>query len=315
MLRMVKKVTNFFQLIRWIDLLLISLIFYLVYNQILVNFYAIDGTAMPINGLEYFLISLAFILMAAGGYALNDYYDYGMDEINKPNRLILHHKLPYKTGLYSFIILTSLGIILSFYQCLVWKNGELFIIYIFVAAMFWFYSSKFKRELIIGNVIVSILAAFNILLPWLIVIFNGIDAHLLPISMWKTMNFFIFTYALLSFFITFAREVAKDIVDIDGDKEYNCQNIPIKYGINTAKWVVLASLIFIMVELIYVTIRLFNSAYIIMGYYFAFILIPFGIYVMILTLKAKEKSQWKNISDIMKIYIIAGILSMFFIKL
>ena len=94
-----------------------------------------------------------------------------------------------------------------------------------------------------------------------------------------------------------------------------CQNIPIKYGINTAKWVVLASLIFIMVELIYVTIRLFNSAYIIMGYYFAFILIPFGIYVMILTLKAKEKSQWKNISDIMKIYIIAGILSMFFIKL
>ncbi|HOY90469.1 MAG TPA: geranylgeranylglycerol-phosphate geranylgeranyltransferase [Bacteroidales bacterium] len=315
LLRMVKSIGDFFRLIRWLDLLFIALIFFLVYKQILTHFYAIDGTAMPISTLEYILISLAFILMSAAGYALNDYYDYGMDEINKPDKLILHHKLPYKTGLYSFIILITLGILLSFYQCLVWKNGEIFIIYLFIAALFWFYSSKYKRELIIGNVIVSFIAALTIILPWLIIIFEGMDAHLLPVSMWKSMNFFIFSYAFLSFFITFAREIVKDIQDNEGDKAYGCQNIPIKYGIKTAKLVVTISMILILIELIYISVRLFSSAYNIMGYFFALVLIPFAIYIIIMTSRAKEKSQWKNISDTMKVYMLAGILSMFLITI
>lgn len=313
--RMVKSVGNFFKLIRWLDLLFIALIFFLVYNQILTHFYAIDGTAMPINTLEYFLISFAFVLMSAAGYALNDYYDYGIDEINKPDKLILHHKLPYKTGLYSFIILISLGVIISFYQCFVLKNGEIFIIYLFIAAMFWFYSSKYKRELIVGNVIVSLMAALTILLPWLIIIFEGMDAHLLPVSMWDSMNFFIFSYAILSFFITFAREIVKDIADIEGDKAFGCQNIPIKYGIKTSKLIIAISIILVLIELIYVSTKLFSSAYEIMGYFFAFVLIPFGIYILVFTLRAKENSQWKNLSDTMKVYMLAGILSMILITI
>ena len=179
--------------------------------------------------------------------------------------------------------------------------------------MFWFYSTKYKRELIIGNIIISLIAALTIILPWLIIIFEGMDSHLLPVSMWKTMNFFIFSYAFLSFFITFAREIVKDIQDIEGDKAYDCQNIPIKYGIKTAKYVITISLILILIGLIYISVRLFSSAYNIMGYFFTFVLIPFGIYIIIMTLRSKEKSQWKNLSDTMKVYMLAGILSMIFI--
>ncbi|HQH60126.1 MAG TPA: hypothetical protein PLM94_08140, partial [Bacteroidales bacterium] len=64
-----------------------------------------------------------------------------------------------------------------------------------------------------------------------------------------------------------------------------------------------------------ISVRLFSSAYNIMGYFFALVLVPFAIYIIIMTLRAKEKSQWKNLSDTIKVYMLAGILSMILITI
>lgn len=170
-------------------------------------------------GLNYWPIMAASVLIAAGGYVINDYFDVKIDAVNRPNQVIIDFYLGRRKALFLYAALTAAGLLVSV------SSLNLFVVLITAsnAALLFVYSAWLKRRLLVGNIAVALLTASVVLI-------------LLPISKQNTDA--LLTYGLFAFYITFIREIIKDMEDIRGDKRYGCQTLPVLYGLRVAKRVV-----------------------------------------------------------------------------
>src|SRR6201991_1145837 len=156
----------FFRLIRWPNLVFIFLTQWLFYYLILLpSFAPIPGfsfTLLLSPGLFY-LLSLSSVLIAAAGYIINDYFDLNIDRVNKPDRLVVEKIIKRRWTIIWHWILSTLGVLLGFYVSWKLRNPVVGLGNLGCVILLWFYSTTFKRKLLIGNVIISLLTAWVIL--------------------------------------------------------------------------------------------------------------------------------------------------------
>ena len=155
------------------------------------------------------LASLSVFLATGAGNVINDYYDYKIDEINRPERPIPSGKVsPKNAKIYAlslFVTATVIGFCISLLAgTIVLISSILMIIY----------SKSFKSKCLIGNITVSFLTG-------LCFVFGGIVVN--QVIMGAYIMFF-------AFLMNFAREIVKDIEDVEGDKSEGATTFPIVYG-------------------------------------------------------------------------------------
>lgn len=132
-----------------------------------------------------------------------------------------------------FQILTACGIAMGIAVAVVVRSTTLGLIYVVVPGLLWFYSSSYKRQFIVGNVIVAFASA---LVPMLIAFANvsylkhsyGEVVQYSPAS--HDLYIWLGGFALFAFLCTWIREVIKDLQDQTGDRELECHSMPIKMG-------------------------------------------------------------------------------------
>ncbi|NLL28396.1 MAG: UbiA family prenyltransferase [Bacteroidales bacterium] len=304
------KILAYIKLFRVPNLLIMAVIMYFFKYFLFDAALGYENMEAPLSNLQFALFVLMFVFLAAGGYALNDYYDIGMDEINRPEKTVLRNILPLNTGINSFFILTTIGLAAGFIVAFNINNITLYFIPIFIAALYWFYSTKYKREFLVGNFVVAFMAALNVCLIYLYYIFAFINIGNLPVIMIPYMNKITLIYSSFAFVITFIREIVKDICDEEGDKKFNCSSLPIKLGLKKTKNILIVISLFVAITLVYFGVYSFklNKSY--LFYYIWILLVPFWIFIIINLFKAKEKKEMHDISSFLKIYMLAGIISL-----
>jgi len=183
-----------------------------------------DGSHLPWP--LFICLTLITILLAAGGYVINDYYDRDIDKINKPHRLIAGQLWSLKKVKTIYAILVGSGFILSCW--LGWRIGLLNHLFIYPIAVLglWYYSYGLKCKPIIGNVWVSLFCAGVVIIVVLPdIIFDGTQ-HIRK-ELWFFLAF--------AFLTTWYREVVKDIEDREGDQKSNCQTAVVQFGEKAGK--------------------------------------------------------------------------------
>jgi 4-hydroxybenzoate polyprenyltransferase len=178
------------------------------------------------------LLILSTVLIAAAGYMINDYFDIGIDAINKPERVTIEKIFKRRTIIVWHIILNVIALLMVTYIALndlQLRYIALQLISIFLLVV---YSTTFKRKLIVGNFVISLLTALSLF---------TIAAYepafpIFNLGSYPVALFWI--YVLFAFLITFSREIIKDIEDIKGDDAQHCKTIPLVWGIQAAKNVV-----------------------------------------------------------------------------
>src|SRR5580692_10851981 len=155
----------FFRLIRWPNLLFIGLTQVLFYVIVILPGYNLPYDVYPIFFTPFLFIclSLASILIAAAGYIINDYFDLNIDRVNKPDRLVVEKIIKRRWTIIWHWILSGMGVLLGFYVSWKLNNWVVGLANLGCVALLWFYSTVFKRKLLIGNVIISLLTAWVIL--------------------------------------------------------------------------------------------------------------------------------------------------------
>jgi len=239
--------------------------------------------------LDLYFIVLATICVIASGYIINNFYDVDRDLVNKPQKTKIDNIVSQKTKLYIYFALNFLGFAFAFIVS--WKAAVFFSIYIF---LIWFYSHKLIQYPLIKLFSASILA----LLPFFAVFVY-----------YKNFSTIIFMHASFLFFILLMRELVKDLETIQGDIVVNYMTLPIKYGEKFTK--MLISLIaFLTIPPIYFLLKHPDIG--LMRYYFYFSGVVLLIFILLLQ-KANSKSNYMLLHTILKLLILAGVLSLAFI--
>ena len=225
-----------FRVIRPLNLIIIAI-------AIVVLRYSYHGAF--INGGDWLLeclITLPLVFIAAGGNIINDYFDIKEDRINKPERALVGRVLKRRIALVSHWTLTAVGIVLA--ASLTWKIGNYIPLVIAIAISFvlFFYSTKLKGRVLIGNFAVA--ASISSVIP-----FSYADEIDTSTTALLNLSMFIWEFGALlglTFIIVFARELAKDIEDIDGDKKAGHLTFPIAYS-PQASWRLITALVAILI--------------------------------------------------------------------
>ena len=265
------------------------------------------------SNIDFFFLVLATVLITAAGYVINDYFDLSIDMINHPQNVILGKKISLRTALIIHWIFNIIGVALGFY--ISWKIDmtNLGFIYIFTAGLLWYYSTIFKRELIIGNIIVATLTALT---PLLVIIYEIIPLNLTYKSQlqyfylnFNDIVFWILGFSFFAFFSTLVREIIKDIEDFEGDNAYGRKSIPIILGVQNAKIIVVSLQLLFTLAIVGASI-LYIDDQLSKWYLRIFVVLP-SFFLIYKIIRAKEEKDYTLASKILKLIMITGISYLF----
>lgn len=309
MVRAYKYAIAFFRLARWNNLLIIAATMYLIRWFIFIPFLSDYSLKSQISEFYFALLVLATLCIAAAGYIINDYFDRKTDLINKPGKVILGRILSRRAGMFWHTVLTGIGVLLGIYVS--WKTGllKLSLIYPVISGLLWFYSTTYKKQVLLGNLVVAFLVAsvpLVVLLYELPMLVKNFDQLVLTNSHYiKMMAFWIGGYSLFAFLLTLIREIVKDLEDFEGDFAFGRQTVPIAWGPVTAKYIILFVSI---VSIVLLTIILYKLRWSLLTivYCVSLVIIPL-IIQMFIVYKAKEKKNYTSASLLLKMAMLSGL--------
>jgi len=155
------------------------------------------------------LIFLVVTLGCAGGNVINDYFDYEIDRVNRPERPLPRGAIKKKTALWYAIALMGAGLILA-----ILINAYAFCLAGIAYTAMVLYAWKLKPMPFIGNLLVAGLTGATPLYGAMAVEKLGLAGYL----------------AVCAFLVNVSREVVKDIEDVEGDLKEGARTLPIVWG-------------------------------------------------------------------------------------
>ncbi|HTR30954.1 MAG TPA: geranylgeranylglycerol-phosphate geranylgeranyltransferase [Puia sp.] len=300
----------FFRLIRWPNLLFIGLTQVLFYYFVIIPSFAFQGIPVELRPGMLALLTLSSVLIAAAGYIINDYFDLNIDRVNKPDKLVVEKVIKRRSAILWHWFLSGLGVVLGVYISWKLRNPIIGLANIACVILLWFYSTTFKRALLIGNVTISLLTAWVILVLYVCVFrLESLGDHAYRIVLGRIFKYAI-VYGGFAFIISLIREVVKDMEDMDGDQRYGCRTMPIVWGINVAK-VFTATWLVVLISALAVIQFYFlpRAQWIMIAYGMLFIDIPL-LWALRTLYYAQAKPDYHRLSAVIKGVMLAGILSM-----
>ena len=301
---------SYFKLIRPLNLLILGITQYLVLFFLIRPIMLLNQCDIAMSHIDFALFVLSNLLLAAAGYAINDYYDLNIDAINKPEKNVLLTKIPPKNANTLNFVLNSIAVLIGFYCAYNVGFFKLGFLPLVVALALYFYALKYKRQLLIGNIVVSLVIAYSILVVWLFQFFalkTQPDDFAAMMNSFIVISNFVIGFAVFAFLITFIREIIKDIEDIQGDKTDGCNTLPIKIGIPKTKKFLLGFIIFMMFLLAFAQTMLSENY--ITACFYLFVIQGMLIFLIFKLFKATEKTDYHFLSVFAKIIMIAGLLA------
>lgn len=311
---------GFLRLIRWQNLIIVIL------TMVMMRYFIIEsliskvpvilsgGSGQSVSMvlqfpmISFVILVLSTVFITAGGYVINDYFDIQTDLINR-GEVIVGTKVPRRLAMKWHSIFNILGVAGGFY--ISWRAGYFWmgILFIIVSGLLYFYSASYKRQFLIGNLIVAFLTA---MVPLLVILYEwpalyqyySVNASSMPGL--SFLFYWIGGFALFAFLTTLAREVIKDIEDFEGDLAYGRNTIPVAIGVTGSK-IVATSLILITIALLYFVWFFFINDKITLIYLSAAIVLPL-LYVIFQLAISKTRRQLHSASRVMKLMMLAGIL-------
>lgn len=294
-----KKIKAIFTIIRLPNLVFIFLTQLLTYYFIILP--TIESTTLSM--FQFLAFAFSTILIATAGYIINDYFDIGIDAINKPEKVTIEKIFKRRSIIIWHIVLNIVAILIVAYLTFYYIKLRFVALQLFSILLLLIYSTTFKRKLIIGNVSIAILTAMTLITT---AIYEP-NFEMLNPNQEHAKLFWI--YILFAFLITLIREIVKDIEDIKGDVAQQCKTIPLVWGITTAKKIIYGLLLTLFIFLFTVGFYFFKSNPILVSYFFIVVFIPMCI-VAKKMMEAQTSIDFHRISSYVKWITLLGILSM-----
>ena len=173
-----------------------------------------------LNDFSFHFSTLGVVLILAAGYIINAFYDAEKDLLDRPQKVLFERFISKATQLRMYFIFNALGVVLGGIGG--WKVGVLFFL---MSVGLYFYSHKFQKKAIWGEVIATLLTVGSI--GWVAVYFERLDGHS-------------FLYGGFLGIIILIRELVKGMEGMEEEKATHYETVATRWGSKTTKWLATA---------------------------------------------------------------------------
>lgn len=318
---------EFFKLIRWTNLLIVILTMVLIryavveplLGKISVKLLSIAGTAntmtLQLPWYNFLILVAATVFISAGGYVINDYFDIKTDLINR-GKVIVGTKISRRQAMMWHNIFNIGGVGAGFYVS--YKAGYFWMggFFLVITGLLYFYSASYKRQFLIGNIVIAVLVA---MVPLIVVLYEAAylyqyyAVYAFKIPDISIIFYWVGGFAIFAFITTLTREIIKDIEDFEGDIAYGRNTLPVVIGMKMSKIVAIILAILTSVLLLSVWFFFLNDI-VTLIYLSATVVLPL-VYVVYLLVISRGREQLQKAGNIIKVVMLAGILYAVVVKI
>lgn len=319
-----KPIAAFFDLIRWKNILIVAVAQLLIWLCVILpfeNFHESDFFFLDLK--NFSLLSISTILLAAAGYIINDYFDIRIDLRNRPEKVIIGKVIKQRWAMFWHSLFNALGIGIALYLAWQLDNYGLILLQLGTTILLWLYSTHLKRMYISGNIAVAMLTALS--LATVVLFEPGLYPYMAQKSVISSFGFaiinpvyFIGVYIYFAFFLTWIREIVKDMEDFKGDAEEGCVTMPIKIGLHKTQQFIYVLGVFIIVPILYSTIIIVKNALIpnnawtwwLLSFYIIVLILLPTIYFLISIGKSTTATHYELMSKWFKWIMVFGLFTL-----
>lgn len=230
--------------------------------------------------------ALSAALIGAGANAQNDAFDADIDRINKPDRPVAAGQITVRGALRFGFLLLAAGMALG-----MTINAACAVIAVLTPFLLYVYNRYLKKTALWGNLTVSAITG-------LALIYAGAAAeHIRPSLM----------PALFAFLIHLAREIVKDMEDIEGDRLNGAMTFPVRFGLKKSSALVTAAVLILIAVTIWAAL---DGSY---SVRFIFILAagvyPLLVYSLTVMWIRPRRETFSRISALFKVCMVTGLIA------
>lgn len=296
------SLSPFLKLVRWPNLLMI------LFTQILVKYFLFEpfGIDTVLNHLDFALLVISMICLAAAGNIINDIHDTAADKINKPHKLIIGTKITENTAWNWFITLNVIGVGLGFYLSNIVGRPSFAALFILPSAFLYFYATQIKGTVLVGNLVVSVMVAMIIVMVGIFDLVPAITSQNLRTQ--KVIFLILIDYGIFAFLVNFLREMVKDQEDIKGDYNAGYHTLPVLLGRKRTNMIIFATTLLPLAGVFYYIYMYLYESQPAMLYVLMLVMAPL-LYFLVKVTGAETKKDYHHLSIVLKIILAAGLFS------
>jgi len=271
----------------------------------------INDFSLQMTEFEFFILVFSTVCLTAAGYVINDYFDTKTDNLNRPETVIVGKSIKRRSAMTIHIVFNLIGVIGGFYVS--YKIGlyQLGIIFLIASGLLWYYSTTYKRQFLIGNILVAFLTG---LVPLMVILFEmpELNKAYIDILIEKGMNFnnvffWVAGFSFFAFITTLTREIIKDTEDFEGDSAYGRNTVPIMLGIKWTKIIIIGLTAITLISIGSIYFNYLAGSLLTLLYITVGVVIPM-LFLIYKIVKADKKTDYHFSSVLMKFIMLTGIL-------
>lgn len=234
------------------------------------------------------LAAIAAFLTGGAGNVINDFFDYEIDKINRPKRVLPLGLLSKNQALILYFVLVFISFCIGLYL-----NIVSYIILVFTNIVLLIYSIKLKKIILAGNITIAFFTGLTFVFGAAVV--NNVAGGIIP--------------AVFAFFINIIREIIKDIEDIEGDVKQKIYTFPYVFGEKRT------NIIILILSLLLIVFTIFPFYYGIYKIEFFIIVMtivnPLLVYTNKLVFTTIDKAKYTTSSKLLKFAMVIGLVAIY----
>lgn len=255
-----------------------------------------QGALQALNIGEYLLLVLATVLVAAGGFFMNNVFGFGKDT---------NPEVSEGKGYNIYFALNIIGIGIVYYLANgVGKPMLLTSLYVFAAATMYFYATSLKEMLVANNIITAVLTALPVITVGLFQLFPLLGVITDDSKPMVSMLFTLFIdYSVFTFFVALVLGIINDIATTDADYNAGVNTLPILIGRERSARIAIGLTAIPIVLFVYYADKYLLQLVYALAYGVVFI-VGLLAYSIVRLLRAKSAKDFSHIAGVLKLVLL-----------
>lgn len=313
------NVIAYLRLVRFSNVLFVGLFQILLRWCVILPILGVYEVAPALETSSFVLLVIATMALTASGNAINDYFDARCDSINRPNSQVIDRLVDRKAAILLHVFLTLVGVMCGLYLAFELRKESYALFFVAIPVVLWFYSTHFKKQMLIGNLVVALMMAlttFIVASAEIAAIVAQGNREIVNSTACNQIWTYTAVLAFFAFITNLSREIIKDMEDVDGDAQCKCRTLPIEMGIRNSKVIVIfleLFMIFVLWLVYFKSSTLMQVPYL-WCYCLLFVTMP-TMYICIMISKASTIKDYHSASMLSKIIMATGAFAMVYCQL